>query len=258
MGSLTEFLSNSVDSIGVTLQNWYSSVLGGIAFLFGNCLLFDGVNDTAVKTSPNVFTGKTKISCGAWYYSTLAQANGEIVGCFNQSTGANGFGLQAAKFGANAFIKVYASDATARLLSTDTAVLLPNQWNFLAYTWDGGGGANNTNIYFNGSLVKTGTIATAALAGNLDCFIGSAVATAQIDGKVDHVGVSYSEIWDQTEITRLYNAGVGDFYKGTCEHIWELDESGSTATAPDTGAVGGLTLTLTNFAFDAGDGWRAH
>lgn len=213
----------------------------------------NGHTASARRTSVNNFQGKTQVAVFAWVHSSNFYDFGGVLSWLaSLSAATNGFQIQVRNSPYtktdNAFIRVIISDAAVASLTTDTRVVLRNQWNLIGFVWQTG--SNNTKIYCNsGTPVKIGTITKAIPASLTNTLYVSSESTSPYRGKIKKVRlfVNPDAMPSDSDVQAMYDDGHdGDgTFGGT--HIWKFDdEVGLTAT--DSGSVGGLNLTLINNA----------
>lgn len=176
---------------------------GGVTFAagkYGNAAVINGSDGQHLTSPTALFAGTGDWTLSAWVYPTSIPALADIVA---QSSDGNYFlcGYTGSE------LRIMGTGFTA-VEATQTPTI--NAWNHLVYTRIG----NNFKMYKNaveiGSYTQSVTIAT--MTGGLN--VGGATGAAQgVIGKIDEVYIWIGHGMTQEEITALYNAGTGSFYK---------------------------------------------
>jgi len=105
-----------------------------------------------------------------------------------------------------------------------------------------------TKLYYNGTLVATGSDATTSYSGTYSLFavVGGSYIEYSAGTKLDEVGV-WGRALSDSEITSLYNSGAGQTYAASPSGAiayWNLDTIGtSTGDGIRYDSVGNLALT---------------
>lgn len=227
-------------------------LLGSIIFIavhstFGqNGLHFDRTNDY-VQTTYGGLTGTTNRTFEAWIYvdSTAPAANLTIV-----DYGVNAVGSRNTfMVNGNRGLSFFSGGTNANISSTNTGIIIDNQWTHVAFALDNGTGF----LYVNGVQVGTGNLSNVNTpTGGSDLRIGQRVSGGSIlfGGKIDEV-----RIWNiartQQEISTNMNSEICGSPSGL-EAYYKLDEG--IASGTNTGVtttvdeIAGANGTLLNFA----------
>ena len=222
------------DSKGV-----YNGVLvNGATYATGkinNGFYFDGVNDymSTSVTSPINCTNEHTFAC---WVKPAAVSSTKFFMSFG--AGSNGSSIG---FTNGGYLTFFAGAVNAQLSS---GVALPlNTWTHVSVVYKGNAfGANNVLFYVNGSLVFTGSLSQPSYAYLLH--LGSCVGGgAQLfNGYLDECAV-WNKALTSTEITELYNSGVGKQYTPT---FWDSLQAYYTGDNTPNDALGVYNATLVN------------
>lgn len=235
---------------------------------FGGALMFDGNNDYATDTSPQitVFTGWT---ASVWIYRTTTGVISEIFSVGDGTTANT----------ATLAVRILSTDKLDGLAfagasfsrCTGSTGLLVNRWYHLAVTFNNS--TNTLTCYVNG--VQDGaTGAGDSFASNTSATVDPTVASAggvrigthysaapptQVFGGLIDEPAYYNTIKTSAEISAMYNAGVGAACAagGGLVECWKFDEMGGT-TGTATITTPGNDVTLSNVTSPANmvSGWQ--
>ena len=229
----------------------------------GNCLQLDGTNDFMnISIQPgDAITGMNNWTFNYWYNMKNHDAN-----WYNTAQKLGGNIWQDA---GGALIEMRIFDAEGDFIRCNVGAgtiagrnIWDNdpQWKMITYTWNGSISPHSIRIYHNSTYLPCETAGgTGVFSGNLvdssvDITVGRGDTNAW-GGQFDEYGIWEREL-SQSEITDLYNAGVGIFFRMGIILDSPLNDTSSTDSPQNFTAIitpdGGNSLAnATLFAWDS-------
>lgn len=174
----------------------------------------EGVNDYVSMGNVLDFDGSTPFSISLWSYPTSLNSYRVMISKIARSPKFEGWTLQTNGNKIRLFIS---SDYTTNNYIDITSItsLTLNSWQHIVLTYDGNKNTSGINMYLNSTNISF-TTALNALTGsvsNSDILnIGSNTGSSSFyNGVIDEVSI-FSKVLSPTEVTELYNGGVGKQY----------------------------------------------
>ena len=187
-----------------------------------------------VSSNSNLQTGDTDFAFSMWVYPDTSTAAMGLVSKYTGSTGTSEYFVD---LDTNRNV-VVTMDADSETTKTGSGVLTEDAWNHVVVEHDNGtgiritinGGATEAIAYTGGNSVET-----------VDFRVGSRTGAATfLNGRLSRLGF-WKKVLSSTELTQLYNGGVGLAYaaldntlKTSLISYWNLDEASGNATDSHT------------------------
>ena len=235
---------------------------GVTPFVFGNALLFNGVNDYVINSSGAGCSCSADFTVGLWVKRNNLTSP-QFPRMVDFSDGTNNFQLTFGGNGANNNI-VHTKNTAYQggLTSTKHGTALNiSTWYCIVVSYTHTG--NVMNVYIDGALAPSSAGETTG-ATNLT---GTALnlgrrndgnAVTFLNGVLDEVGIKSGYAATLTDAQNFYNGGSGQYFDtvfASPNVYYKLDETGTATTAVDSSG-NGRDGTLTNFP--ASGQWVAH
>jgi trimeric autotransporter adhesin len=185
-----------------SLGNYDGTLVNGATYGTGKInqgFSFDGVNDYFQATAPSHnYSLPTTYNIWVYPFDLLGQ---QFFIYLPQSTTGPGVGMLANK------ITFTAGSVNAR--ATSTAIINSNVWQMITVVFKGNSfGTNNVDFYLNGVYNDSKTLNVNTLNNYTILNIGG---SQFFNGVLDEVGI-WNRVLTSTEVTELYNSGVGKQY----------------------------------------------
>jgi hypothetical protein len=209
----------------------------------GNCLDFDGTNDyvNISNLSTNPIGNTLTIEC--WVKpNNLSGRQGVFSTRFNNAAGS--FQLEAGIAG-NGINRLAVSGISTWVAQTGDNVLIPDEWNHIAYTRSGTGAGTHI-LYVNGVAQTLISDADYTFIDNTsNKVIGSGTNNAQFfNGKIEEMRV-WSVVRTEQQIREsMHHPYIGNETGLTA--YWKFNEQSGTSAADDLGNITGTTVNMDN------------
>jgi len=207
---------------------------------------FDGVNDyveTGLSLTDLSITNKFTVSC--WFYAdSIADYDG-VFGAASSGSFGDGFG---AYFRSTGVFRFFVGNYSPVANFVETT-LSSGQWYHILCCYDGSLGADNVNMFVDGS-----SIGTAGRTGNVPDS-GGELRIATVNSTGAHYGMNGNvdefAVWNtdkRADVATIYNSGVPADLASLSPFLWYRMGDGDTfATLTDSGS-GSNNGTMTNMA----------
>jgi len=182
------------------LGNYNGTLVNGATYgtgVINEGFSLDGVNDS-VNGGTYIYGDNTQpYTFSAWINASSFSTNNWVIGAGDAS---NGLSMAIR----NSKLTIWKGIAA---ISQSTTVLSINTLYHICIVYKGSG-SNNVDFYVDGSLTNSGTLGGSWSSSSTDLIIGSSVSGLYFSGIIDETA-----IWERallsTEVTQLYNSGVG-------------------------------------------------
>lgn len=236
-----------IDAGGISHGKSYGAVISNSG-RFGNCGLFDGVDDYVEIPIVSALRLSSAISIEMWFYPTPPHSNvyGGIIGAIS------GYAYNTVYINDDGNITIFLSLTTGSITISPTTVATNNAWNHLVWTFDG----STHNVYLNGTQIHSVSSSYAIKTSLLkNIFIGRRYLTTTVsyyfNGKIDGVRIfNYALTADQVSSLYAENAWLksADFSSlGTGRHkvyAVGVDLAGNQSAAGTVYNIGRLPVSL--------------
>jgi carboxypeptidase T len=247
-GSVAFDSAGIASNLALTGAEWASPGHEGA----GSALRFDGVDDLAAANGSNEFDAMDAVTVSAWIYphSGGEGSKGRVVDKADGVSPTRGWIFHLAGDGRSlSFIVDFGSTDLTR--ASAAGVLIFDQWQHVAVTWNGSASAAGVHLYVNGMEVRyaVSTNGTGARVDDSaqDLKIGNDKSRARtFDGLIDEVHV-WRRVLSAAEIAALAKPQPATDALG----YWKFDE-GSGPTASDSAGTPSDVTLLNGTTWDAG------
>lgn len=229
----------------------------GSAFSFGNALHFNGANSVVTGNVNSVLSGLSTFCMEFWFKNDTSAfgATGRYLVNSINSAGSLGWGVAGISGGKKIRVPV-SNGSVAYGEYTFSAI---DTWNHCRIVYDGNlsGNSNRLTMAVNGVPIAfdlfSGTIPATVGTSGVPIRFGRFVTTlAYYDGWLDNFC-----LWNDAVGSDTWAGGAGAAPTTTNLIVYcKFDESNPSATTLDE--TGNNIFTLTNFNYDANDGFGAH
>ena len=173
----------------------------------------DGVNDYVDMGNVLDFDGSTPFSISTWVY--LDSLSGVRMLVSKQDTGVSKIGYSIFYYNGS-FDCILANNRTTNNIYVKAGTTTPsiNTWYNIVITYDGSKNGSGVGFYINSvdEVIITENNLTGTLSNSIHFNIGARNSSTQYtEGVIDEVGIWNREL-TPTEVTELYNGGVGKQY----------------------------------------------
>lgn len=239
---------------------WRRHFSAGAAFSFGNCLLFDRVNDRGLGSNVNFLNGETKLSVLFWFKKSDTNV-GDVCSKY-PSTNDKGFRIRWAAAD-KLQVLVPKNSGAFSLWTMDNSVVSATSWHLAGVFIDLDAGT--VEIYIDTVLqAVTNTGGTAGTSFGTYTTYPITVGVYRNDanafsnyygGYLDEM-VLYAGSADTTLQNDMWAGGTGGAPRAGHSIYWKFNEDNPATTAVDED--GADDLTLQNFNYNASSGFLPH
>lgn len=211
----------------------------------GSAIRFDGTGDFVNANSATILDDLAQFTAEAWMRPNAASGGNErLIG----KNGANDTGWMLQYDSSERLWFGVDYDITNLARQSSNNVLVPDQWQHVAVTWNGSATATNVRFYINGAETTYGTTTNGNTNRNTDntqnlCF-GSRCTSAlgEFTGLMDDVRI-YNYVRTPAQIAWDYNYGkpVGHWKFDECQGVTANDSAGNSLSGTISAGAGGIT-----------------